>query len=50
MEKAREFHSRMVNGEREPVASGTRRLAISKLINGSIGKKSKKKMDFNEEN
>jgi hypothetical protein len=40
----------MVNGDSEPITSGTRKLAISKLINGSIGKKLKKKMEINEEN
>ena len=38
IEKAMMFHNRMTNEENEPESSGTRRLAISKLNSGSLGK------------
>lgn len=41
MEKANMYHTRMMEGVYEPEGSGARKLAISKLMNGSIGFKKK---------
>lgn len=50
MEKANMFHTRMMEGLYEPDYSGTKKLAISKLMNGSFGEKLyKKKKSESEE-
>ena len=51
MEKANMFHTRMMEGLYEPDYSGTKKLAISKLMNGSFGEElyKKKKSELEED-